>query len=494
MLFNSIEFLIFFPIVILIYYLIPKKVKYIWLLVASYYFYMSWNAQYAILIAVSTLVTYVAGLLIERNSKKSAKKLVLILDLIVNLGILFVFKYLGFGLNTLNKVLGIIHVSAIEKPFDILLPVGISFYTFQALGYSIDVYRGNVKAEKNPLKYALFVSFFPQLVAGPIERSENLQKQIKEMGERRLWSLEGIVIGFSQMVWGLFMKMVIADRISIFVDSVFVNVYAIGTIETVLGAIAFAIQIYCDFAGYSAVAIGAAKMMGFNLMENFNAPYFAESIPEFWHRWHISLSSWFKDYLYIPLGGNRKGRLRKYLNLMLTFLVSGLWHGAAWTYVLWGGIHGLYQVVGDLLKPIKKSLVKLTKMNTEVFSFRFGKIAITFGLTCFAWIFFRAGSVGEAFEYVKRMLTNWNPWVLFGEDLYTYGLDRREVMILFAAILVLFLTDFICHRRSANFGYCLARQNAWFRWVVLIVLVLVTLVYGEYGINFDSKQFIYFAF
>ena len=493
MLFNSVDFLIFFPIVVLLYFLIPKKIKYIWLLVASYYFYMCWNRRYALLILLSTIITYLAGLFIEKIPG-IGKKFVLFGSIAINLGILVFFKYFDFLLDIMNSVLELMNIQTVSNPFRLLLPVGISFYTFQALGYVLDVYRGNIPAEKNPLKYALFVSFFPQLVAGPIERSGNLLKQIQDMGNKRLWDYEGIVAGFGLMLWGLFQKMVIADRCSIFVDSVYNNLYVCGTVETVLGAIVFAIQIYCDFAGYSAIAIGAARIMGFHLMENFNAPYFATSISDFWRRWHISLSGWFRDYLYIPMGGSRCSRIKKYRNIMVTFLVSGLWHGASFTYVIWGGIHGLYQIIGDLLKPVKNKLNQLMHVNTEVFSYHFGQVLFTGICTTFAWIFFRASTLKEALYYIQRMLTRWNPWVLFQDDIYRFGLDQKEMGILFVAVLVLFIADLLCNQKKCNVGEFLQKQNLWFRWIVFALLIVSILVYGQYGIHFDSTQFIYFTF
>lgn len=499
--FNSIDFLIFFPIVVFIYFLIPRKVKYIWLLAASYYFYMCWNAKYAVLIAFSTIVTYLAGIFIEKVSSVKAKKWIVAGSFTLNLAILFFFKYFDFFINNLNKVLSLAGVNAVNNPFDFLLPVGISFYTFQALGYTIDVYRGDISAEKNPLRYALFVSFFPQLVAGPIERSKNLLGQLKAIGEKDYCggryftcNADKIASGFTLMVWGLFMKMVIADRVALFVNGVYLNLYAVGTVETFLAMIGFSLQIYCDFAGYSSIAIGAARVMGFDLMENFNTPYFATSIADFWRRWHISLSTWFRDYLYIPLGGNRKGKFRKYLNLMITFLVSGLWHGAGWHYVAWGLLHGLYQVIGDLIKPLKAKLTALFKIKTDTFSHRFGQVAITFLLTSFAWIFFKAGSFTQALTFIKTMFTRFDPWVISQDVIYSFGLDIKESGILIFAVLILFAVDLIRSKKGCDFGEYLLTQDLWFRWLVLIFLTVFVLVYGEYGINFDSQQFIYFDF
>ena len=343
MLFNSYDFLIFFPIVTLVYFLIPHKIRYIWLLITSYYFYMCWNAKYALILVLSTFVTYISGILISKANNIQdkdkcirRKKTYVIISCIINLSILFLFKYFDFAITNINIVLKHFNIQVLNPTFDLVLPVGISFYIFQALSYTIDVYRSEVEAEKNFFRYALFVSFFPQLVAGPIERSKNL---LKQMNERHYFNAQRVKDGLLLMIWGGFQKIVIADRVAIVVDTIFNNFPTYGGMYIVVGSILFAIQIYCDFSGYSTIAMGAAKVMGFELMENFNAPYFATSVSEFWRRWHISLSSWFRDYLYIPLGGNRKGKIRKYINLMIVFLVSGLWHGAQWSFVVWGALN-----------------------------------------------------------------------------------------------------------------------------------------------------------
>jgi len=346
MLFNSYNFLIFFPIVTLVYFLIPHRIRYIWLLIASYYFYMCWNAKYALILLFSTFVTYISGILIskannieEKRKSIKLKKTFVALSFILNLSILFLYKYFDFAVENINGILSCLNMQILKPSFDLILPVGISFYIFQALSYTVDVYRKDVKPEKNFLKYALFVSFFPQLVAGPIERSKNLISQIHE---KHYFDGQRVKDGLLLMIWGGFQKIVIADRVAIVVDEVFNYFPMYGGMYVVVAVILFAIQIYCDFNGYSTIAIGAAKVMGFELMENFNAPYFSQSVSEFWRRWHISLSSWFKDYLYIPLGGNRKGRSRKYINLMIVFIVSGLWHGAEWTFVIWGLLNRMF--------------------------------------------------------------------------------------------------------------------------------------------------------
>ena len=331
-------------------------------------------------------------------------------------------------------------------------------------------------------------------MAGPIERSKNLLKQVKNVHNLKLWNYDRVANGFVMMVWGLFQKMVIADRISIYVDSVYENLYAVGTMETFFAAIGFSIQIYCDFAAYSTIAIGAAKVMGFELMENFDTPYFATSIKAFWRRWHISLSTWFRDYLYIPMGGNRKGKIRKYFNVLVTFLVSGLWHGASWNYVLWGGLHGIYQVIGEILLPVRKKVVSIFKVNENVFSYKFGQILFTFSLTTLTWVFFRAKNLEEALYFFERLFTRWNPWVFFNEGLYNFGLDRVEVNILFVALITMFLVEWVKYTKNKVISDFLMEQNLWFRWLVVIGWIVLILVYGEYGLTFDSNQFIYFQF
>ena len=500
MLFNSVEFLVFFPIVVLLYWLIPKKIRYIWLLAASYFFYMSWNAGYALLIGASTLITWLCGLMVERLGKKEGKKFILSRKLVigagfaVNLGILFFFKYFDFFLENVNHLRVSFGGNPIEQRFSVLLPVGISFYTFQALGYIVDVYRGDVRAEKNILKYALFVSFFPQLVAGPIERSKNLLEQIRTIPERKSPEYQRIVNGLIVMLYGFFLKMVIADRIGILVDYIFKHYYMLGMVELLLGAVGFSIQIYCDFGSYSLIAIGAAQVMGFTLMENFNTPYFAVSIKDFWRRWHISLSSWLRDYLYIPMGGSRCGRLRKYVNVMVTFLVSGLWHGAEWSFVIWGGLHGIYQVAGDLLLPLKKKLIRALEIKTDCGSYRLLQMMITFCLTTFAWIFFRADTFGQAITYIQRIFTRADFAVFFNGSLYELGLERFEANVLMAALVILLLVDLVRWRKNQRLDAFLQGQNLWFRWLVCIVLFVMVWVYGVYGPVYDASQFIYFQF
>ena len=494
MIFNSVDFLIFFPLVVCIYFIVPRKLRYIWLLAASYYFYVCWNVKYILLLFASTLTTWLAGKLVSVAKKTVWKKISVISCIGVNLGILFCFKYFDFFLDACNRILSLFHVELLEKPFDVLLPVGISFYTFQALGYIIDVYRGKIEPESNFLRYALFVSFFPQLVAGPIERSENLLKQVKDIDKLKLWDYRNVTGGLTLMVWGLFVKMVISDRVAILVNTVFDSYYMYGTVALMAGAIGFALQIYCDFMGYSIIATGAARVMGFQLMENFNTPYFSRSVSEFWRRWHISLSTWFRDYVYIPLGGNRCSKVRKYFNLLVTFGVSGLWHGANWTFAAWGLLNGLFQVLGDFTEPIRRKIYDKCQVKTESFSFKFGQVLVTFLLIDFSWIFFRAGSVSDAVYYCKRIFTKWDPWSLFNGEIYTLGLDRFEFNILIVSVMILFQVSLIRYFRKQTVEAFLEEQCLWFRWLVILLLIAAVLIFGIYGTKFESSQFIYFQF
>ena len=500
MIFNSIDFLIFFPIVVLIYFVIPKKYRYIWLLVASYYFYMSWNAKYALLLFFSTLATYLTAIgmdICQKNEKMDEKKkqrwkkVFVALCVGTNLFILFYFKYANFVIANLNRVLGMLHIEVVDA-IDVVLPVGISFYTFQALGYIVDVYRGEIKAQKNFMRYALFVSFFPQLVAGPIERSKNLLTQMEEEHE---FSYENFREGLMLMLWGFFLKLVIADRTAAFVNVVYSDLNTYTGYYVLIATILFAIQIYCDFSGYSTIAMGAAKILGFQLMDNFNAPYFSRSIAEFWRRWHISLNSWFRDYLYIPLGGSRKGKIRKEINTMIVFLLSGLWHGAAMHFVVWGGINGLNSILGRVLMPIRDRLQKVFHLNRESFSHKLFQCIVTFCLVDFAWIFFRASSLQEAITAINSIFHADNPWILFDGSLYVIGgqFTQKSYQFMWLSIGLLLVVD-IFKYRGIKIREVIVRQELWFRWIVYIAGVMAVLIFGVYGYGYDVQNFIYFQF
>ena len=494
--FTSFEFLVFFPVVVLLFYVMPKKLRQPWLLLASYYFYMGWNAKYALLILTSTVVTYLCALLLDRieTDDKKKRKFVLIASLVINLAILVFFKYFYFLHDTIAACLSVIGIRMQASRLDILLPVGISFYTFQALGYTIDVYRGDVKAEKNFITYALFVSFFPQLVAGPIERSGHLLGQLEKISREKSWDFDKATRGLLMMLWGFFMKMVIADRAAVLVNQVFGIYYMFSGVALTLAIVLFAVQIYCDFASYSAIAVGAAGVLGIELMANFRAPFFSTSIGEFWRRWHVSLSSWFRDYLYIPLGGGRCSKPRKYFNNMVTFLVSGLWHGASWHYVVWGGIQGIYIVIGDLLKPLKERFNTFFHVRVKTFGYQLGQGLCTFFLFTLSLVFFRADTVKDALYYIQRMFTTFDVWSLFDESIYYLGLDQKEMGILWLGILILLIVDAYYARKEAFFDTLVKEQCLAVQYVIVAVLLVMIIVFGIYGEGYDATQFIYFQF
>ena len=500
--FNSVEFLFFFPIVLAVYFVIPRKGRKGWLLLASYVFYMCWNAAYALLIGASTVITYNGGKRLaalsvrsrRRKHVRGRKKAVVIVCVGLNLAILALFKYGNFFLQTAGGLSALLGGPPVTARLNLLLPVGISFYTFQALGYLIDVYRGDVEAEQDFYRYALFVSFFPQLVAGPIERSGNLLRQMRQIEEIRLWNAKRVASGAVLMLWGYFMKMVIADRAAIVADTVFGGFRMLGGAQLTAGALAFALQIYCDFASYSLIAIGAAKILGFTLTENFDTPYFALSIREFWARWHISLSTWLRDYLYIPLGGSRRGKVRKAVNLMVVFLASGLWHGAAWHFVLWGAIHGALRVLGEALAPLRRRVLEGLWVRTDCFSWKLLRAGMTFAAVTLAWIFFRAETAADAVAYIGRIFGRFRPWQLFDGSLYKLGLDSAEAGILFFSAAALFLVDLLKRRRGLTLDRWLSRQNLWFTYLAVIALILAVLTFGQYGPAYDPRQFIYFRF
>ena len=471
MLFNSIAFIIFFPLVCLAYFLLPYRFRWIFLLIVSYYFYMNWQPMYAILLLGATITTFLCGRCLEKyNYNIEIKKLILLITLLVNLGMLFVFKYYNFINESVFLLLESIGIRWPIPNFDILLPVGISFYTFQAIGYAVDVYRGNIKAERNFGMYALFVSFFPQLAAGPIGRANKLLPQFHV---EHTFNYPKIVLGLRQMLWGFFMKLVVADRVAIYVNAVYNNAEQHTGTTLLLASVFFTFQIYCDFAGYSNIAIGAAKVMGFELMENFRRPYWATSIREFWKRWHISLSSWFRDYVYMPLGGNRVSYPRHLLNLFITFLVSGIWHGANWTFIAWGALHGVYLIIEN----IKIKFMGEAKADTLVS--RVLNTILCFILVTIGWIFFKANSIMDGWIIFSRIFTNIGP--LF--------IDLPTMIMGCIGILILVVKDFV-DEFYAEKRLLLDNKHLFIRWGIYVGLLALILSCGV----FDGGQFIYFQF
>lgn len=422
---------------------------------------------------------------------KKKQKICLLVCILLNLCILGYFKYFSLGIGYFNRLLHAFRLKEITWNPDILLPVGISFYTLQALGYLIDVYRGDIYPEKNFFKYALFVSFFPQLVAGPIERSKNLLTQLYESHP---FQYDNLRKGILLILYGLFLKMVIADRAAIIVDTVYGDSITYPGLYVVVATCFFAIQIYCDFYGYSTIARGSALIMGIRLTDNFNAPYYSKSIREFWHRWHISLSEWFRDYLYIPLGGGKKGMVRKERNRMIVFAVSGFWHGASLAYIIWGILHGIYQVIEDMAVKIKKAIISGAGfIESDRFSRRLLRTIVTFMLISFAWIFFRAGSLGASGEVVANMFSLANFEIFFDGTLYELGVRQKEMNVLLLSIGVLFTVDWQKYK-GKDPAVSILNQGYWFRYLIYAGLFFVILIYGCYGERYDAQQFIYFQF
>lgn len=493
MLFNSAQYLVFFPVVVLLYFAFPHKLRNGWLLLVSYFFYMQWNAKYAVLLFISTLITYISGLCIEKarnNQKLLGAKLSVAASFILNIGILVFFKYSNFIIENINRLYGLLGREGGIQELDILLPVGISFYIFQALSYTMDVYRGKIKATKNLFRYALFVSFFPQLVAGPIERSGNLLKQFDEKHE---FDVDRVRAGLLLMLWGLFIKMVIADNIAPSVDMIYTYYPQYTGIEIIVATVLFAFQIYCDFAGYSLIAIGSAKVLGFTLMENFRSPYFATSVSDFWDRWHISLTTWFTDYLYISLGGNRHGVWRKYINILIVFFVSGLWHGAAYTYIAWGVLNGLFMVVEQMTVKLRNRICQFMKVDKSRFSYRLGCRLLTFILIDVTWLFFRATGFSMAFTLLKQCVTNLQFGKLFGLVFGNIGMTPVQMVVLTLALLLLMAVD-AQKEQGKDVVQLVLQQGAWFRWTVYLGLLFSILIFGVYGNVYEQTQFIYFQF
>lgn len=496
MLFNSLQFLIYFPTVVLLYFLLPFKLRWVWLLGASYFFYMNWNPKYAILMATSTLITYISGVLIEKSDqlkdeekKKKQKKLWVTLSFSINLLILFFFKYFNFINENMMHIFSKLNIGINIPNFDILLPVGISFYTFQALSYTMDVYRGEIKAQKNLGKYALFVSFFPQLVAGPIERSTNLLTQLE--GNYK-FNYERVKNGLLLMLWGFFKKVVIADRLAISVNKIYNDPTNYEGLTLIIATILFAFQIYCDFSSYSDIAIGAANVMGYNLMKNFERPYFSKSIAEFWRRWHISLGTWFRDYLYFPIGGSKVSKSKKYRNIMTVFLVSGLWHGASWNFIIWGALHGTYQLVGMELKPLRDKFVKVCKIDRNSFFVKIYKISITFILVDFAWIFFRANSFSDALYIITNLFSGISlTFYSFNKVFENFAITKKE--FLFIPTIIIILESVHILQRKLKIIDWINKQKFYIRWGIYYFLIFTIIIFGSYG-NIETSEFIYFQF
>lgn len=473
MLFNSIHFLFFFIIVTSLYFILPHKFRWFMLLMASCYFYMSFIPVYLLILLFTIIIDYYAGIYLEKFKGKK-RKLFLIISLIANIGILTIFKYYNFINENIGSILSLFNQQNPIPYLEIILPIGLSFHTFQAMSYTIEVYRGNQKAEKHFGIYALYVMFYPQLVAGPIERPQNLLHQFYE---KHKFEYGNVVNGLKLILWGLFKKIVIADRLSIYVDAIYNNPEQHNSLSIIVATILFAFQIYCDFSGYSEIAIGSAQVMGFKLMTNFNRPYFAKSVSEFWKRWHISLSTWFNDYLYISLGGNRVSIPRWYFNLFFVFIVSGLWHGANWTFIIWGSLNGVYLIFA-LIKNKVFSLTKNSNRNLYLSKFiNVINIIITFILIAISWIFFRAKNIESAFVIIRN---------LFKRGQFFFDLNLIYSII---GLLILISVEYFGEYHKEK-KLLFNSENSIIRNITYAFTVIIILAIGV----FDGGQFIYFQF
>lgn len=481
MLFNSVAFLLFIAVVIPVYFLLPQKLRPVFLLGASWYFYMSWNVAYLGLLVGFTALIFVLSSLMDKTDSQATRKGLLVTGLVLSFGSLFLFKYFDYTARLSAELFGWLGISVAPLQLGWMLPVGISFFTFQMTGYLIDVYRKEMAHEKNFLYFALYVSFFPQLVAGPIERAQNLLPQLKEKHTfQRAVVKQNILL----VLWGYFKKVVVADRLAIFVDGVYSAPSGVDGWVTLLATLFFAVQIYCDFSGYCDIAIGLAKILGFRLMTNFNRPYHATSIKEFWDRWHISLSTWFRDYVYIPLGGNRVSKIRYFWNILITFTASGVWHGAGLTYLLWGFFHGIMVAGHRLLFGRNKKKHK--------WPIAFVCWLLTFLLVCGAWVLFRAQTLTDAITVFANMTRYSDLGTLISNldsPLYQQGLGGAELIVALVSIVLLFSLEIKGDKmlQSAD------RWFAPFRWTAELLLLFVCIIFGVYGAN-TVTQFIYFQF
>lgn len=532
MIFTSLKFAVFLMIVLTGYYIIPKKVQWVWLLVASYFFYINSKPEFAIFLLISTFITYSSALfmwkidiekknIIDKNKssitkedrkiikKQSDKKklIVCIIALIVNFGILGFLKYYNFIAKNIIDLFSIFSGNMYFSPLNLLLPLGISFYTFQSVGYCIDVYRGLYEPEKNFAKYALFVSFFPQMLQGPISRFEQLEHQFFEP---HYFDYNKIKFGLQRALWGCFKKLVIADRIAFLVDNIFNNYSEYVGFEIGIAVLLYAVQIYADFSGCMDIALGIAEAMGIEIVENFNTPYFSKSVAEFWRRWHITLGSWFKDYLFYSVlrseFSTKVGKVAKkhfsksfanniptFLGLICVWFLTGLWHGSAWHYIAWGVYHGFLIISSIIFTPIFEKIIVKLEINVKCMSYTIFQILRTFLLVCFGYIFFRANSLTEALRIIKRLFAEFNPWIFFDNSIYKLGLEQKDFSLVLISIVLLFIVS-LCEYNNIQLRKKLSEQNIVFRWIIYFIAIFSIIILGIYGNEYNASNFIYMQF
>lgn len=479
MLFNSIHFAYFFVIVTSLFFLLPHRYRWLLLLLTSCYFYMAFIPIYILILLFTIVVDYVAGVSIEAATDNKRKKFLLVASIIANVGVLALFKYFNFFNENFAALATALGLTYPIQELSIILPIGLSFHTFQSLSYTIEVYRGHQKAERHFGIFALYVMFYPQLVAGPIERPQNVLHQFHEV---QRFDYHRFASGLRLIAWGLFKKMVIADQLAIFVNQVYSAPTAYTGLPLILATYAFAIEIYCDFSGYSDIAVGCARVMGFRLMENFRQPYLATSISDFWRRWHISLSTWFRDYLYIPLGGNRVSTGQWAFNTMVVFMVSGLWHGANWTFIIWGALHGIYMILWTVATPPVERRLTAWKLDRIPGLLPALGLFITFNLVSVAWIFFRAQSFADGWYILTHLFAGFSLTVN-----YSIGIGATTALVVLLSIALMELYEWLRNRGKITF----ALWPWWSRWACYYALVLLILLFGALH---SHAQFIYFQF
>jgi alginate O-acetyltransferase complex protein AlgI len=486
MIFNSLDFAIFLPIVFILYWFVANKnlkLQNCLIVLASYVFYGWWDWRFLSLILFSTLIDYSVGLALSKEQRQPKRKVLLWVSILVNLGFLGFFKYYNFFLDNFVTAFSFFGTEIQANSLNIILPVGISFYTFQTLSYTIDVYNKKLEPTKDFVVFSAFVSFFPQLVAGPIERAKHLLPQFYK---KRTFNYANAVDGMQQILWGLFKKMVIADNCAEYANIIFNNSADYSGSTLVLGALFFTFQIYGDFSGYSDIAIGTSKLFGFNLMQNFNFPYFSRDIAEFWRRWHISLSTWFRDYLYIPLGGSRGGLWMKIRNTFIIFMVSGFWHGANWTFIVWGALNAIYFLPLLLTKNNRNNLGAIAQGKVFPSLKEFASVLLTFGLTVFAWIFFRAENINHAFSYITSIFSA----SIFEVPYFSNSTRIQfESLITIGSILVFIVVEWMGREGQHGIAFLSRKKSKVLRWSVYTLIILAIVV-----LSGSSQDFIYFQF
>lgn len=483
MTFTSLYYLLFLTVVSLLVYILKRPARNVLLLAASYIFYALYGAENLPFLIFATVVSYFGARMIEK-SKAPRKKAILIFCLLLDLGMLFLFKYLGFASGLVTDIFHLPTPSEDSILVNLIVPVGISFFVFQTAGYLMDVYRGDIAAERNFIDFALFSSFFPGILSGPIQRSRNMLPQYKE---KRPFDYENIKSGALQFLWGAFKKMVVADRIAVLVNTAYAAPGEQSGFQLLFAAVCYSVQIYCDFSAYSDMAIGSARIMGFHIQKNFDCPYFATSLREFWKGWHIALTSWFRDYLYFPLGGSRKGKWRGYLNIIIVFLVSGLWHGAALTFIVWGLLHGVLQVIGKILEKPRANIRHVLGIKDNSRALALFRGIFTFLLVTFAWIFFRADSITDALLIISRIFSSFGR---FG-GLSALGMPRIELAAIILFSVSVFICDWLGRRYDISKRIC---DSLVPRYAISFVLLCVILIFGSYGSGYDPMSFVYFKF